>query len=199
MSTTRVTKTEAARRQLCTAIGLYFGAGDPVSTWTLGAASYNVLRDLKRARYSKPMMLKDQLPSTLSGAMRRNLVNSIQRVENFFKHADRDSGETLEFCPYGRIELLLTDAALAYLELTGRETPEMALMRMWFLSQATIEHDGGEDFDAWLESVRPTSGERPADYRGRMWPEAKRLAGMGAGKDGGGQETRSEEYVPPRD
>ena len=44
----RLTKLDAARRQLETAVRLYFHEGDPVSTHTLAAAAYNVLRALNK-------------------------------------------------------------------------------------------------------------------------------------------------------
>ncbi len=41
-----ISKLDAAKRQLDTAIRLYFCDGDPVSIHTLAAASYNILRDV---------------------------------------------------------------------------------------------------------------------------------------------------------
>jgi hypothetical protein len=56
----KVSKLDAAKRQLETVIRLYFSNGDPVSIHTLTAAAYNVLRrrhETKRRRaydYQRP-------------------------------------------------------------------------------------------------------------------------------------------------
>jgi hypothetical protein len=42
----KITKLEAARRQLVTAIRIYFADGDPISTHTLAAAAFEILDDL---------------------------------------------------------------------------------------------------------------------------------------------------------
>ena len=186
MTILRLTKMEAAQRQLDTALELYFSSGDLVAVWTLGAAAYNLLRDLGRTSNSKPMLFKEQLPAMVPPDRRNLLIKDIQETENFLKHADRDSDAVLDFRPNGgRIELLLFDAALKYLELSGTETPMMALIRMWFLSNATIEHDGDESFDRWLETIKPQQGESPREYRDRMWSEASRLANGIAAEQGG--------------
>lgn len=54
----RLEKLEAARRQLETAIKLYFADGDEVSIHTLGAAAYALIQDINKHRRGEPM-LKD--------------------------------------------------------------------------------------------------------------------------------------------
>lgn len=158
--------------QLCTSIDLYFDGQDLVSSWTLGAAAYNILRDLKRRKGLNDMLLKHQLPDVVPAQMRSAIIAKINEYENFFKHADKDSGASLSFNPNGRIELLLFDAANSFWQLSGRETGEMVLARMWFLANACIEHDGGDDMKRYLFMVRRRAGEKPAEYRIRLWPAA---------------------------
>ena len=45
-----VSKLEAGKRQLETAITLYFNYGDPVSIHSLSAAAYVIFRDLNKRR-----------------------------------------------------------------------------------------------------------------------------------------------------
>lgn len=170
----QLTKIEVAKRQLCTAIDLYFTHKDLVSAWTLGASAYNVLRDLNRAFDSSNMLLKDQLPRAVPTEQRQRVREKIQEIENFLKHADRDANAILDFSPVGRIELLLFDASNVYRQLSGSETVEMVLMRMWFLTNATIQHDGGAVMENWLQKIRRNCGESPTDYRKRLWSEAER-------------------------
>jgi hypothetical protein len=49
-------KLEVARRQLETAIQMYFNCGDPVSTHTLATAALEVLIGLNKARKGSPML-----------------------------------------------------------------------------------------------------------------------------------------------
>jgi hypothetical protein len=176
MADVRLTKLDVARRQLQTALRLYFSHGDLVSAWTLGAAAYNVLRDLSQSKGLPPMMLKGQFPASLPQAVRKALVDRIQAVENFLKHADLDPDAELLFQPDGQIELLLFDAALRLRDLSNKESTLMVLMQMWFLSRAAIQHDGDKDLEQWLRAVRPLGGETAAQYRTRMWDQAAREA-----------------------
>lgn len=171
-----LSKEDAARRQLETAIDLYFTGGDLVASWTLGAAAYNVLRDLSKARSLKPMPLKEQLPLLVPPAQRELLIRKIQEVENFFKHADRDPQSTLFFRPQGQIELLLFDASLRFLELFAYETANMVLIRMWFLSGALLDYEPNEAFESWLAQTKALPGESPEEYRTRMWQLARESA-----------------------
>jgi hypothetical protein len=92
-----VSKLEAARRQLETAITLYFAEGDEVSTHTLGCAAYEVIQDLNRKRtgLAQPddLMLKDMGRRYLkTQAAKKQFYDVLQGPQNFFKHADRGSG-----------------------------------------------------------------------------------------------------------
>ena len=165
MEPLRLTKLDAAERQLGIAIDLFFSGADLVSAWTLAAAAYNILRDLKEQAGQRDMMFKHQLYDQMK--------ISINPIENFLKHADKDPNAVLIFQPHGQIEGLLVDAGTAFLALAGRETPHMVLARMWFLTNALIQHEGGEQFDRWLKVVKPTKGETPLAYRDRWWTYAE--------------------------
>lgn len=54
----RVAKLDAAKRQLETAIRLYFASADPVSIHTLTAAAYQLLLDLNKKAGGEPMFMK---------------------------------------------------------------------------------------------------------------------------------------------
>ncbi len=92
----QVTKLDAVRRQLETAVILWFQDGDPVSIHTLASAAYQVIYDLNRRRAGAPMM-RD------SPHVRPERLAEFQRIlaqyENFFKHADRDPKKTVFFPP----------------------------------------------------------------------------------------------------
>ena len=58
----QLSKLEAARRQLETAIKLYFADGDDVSIHSLVAAAYALLRDINEYRGGEPMLNRFALP-----------------------------------------------------------------------------------------------------------------------------------------
>jgi hypothetical protein len=58
----KLSKLDVARRQLETAITLYFHESDPVSIHTLTAAAHGVLRDLSRVHEQGNRMMTDFIP-----------------------------------------------------------------------------------------------------------------------------------------
>jgi hypothetical protein len=57
-----ITKPDAARRQLETAIKLYFDEGDPASVHTLCCAAYELIQVLNKKQNS-PLSLDDIMPA----------------------------------------------------------------------------------------------------------------------------------------
>jgi len=123
-------KLDAARRQMETAITLYFLEGDPVSIHSLTAASYAVLRDLNAHRGGAPMFTKEGSLDHIKPESRKEYIRLVNEAENFFKHADRDPNETLTFDP-GQSEVLLFDCCMKYRELTGEVLPLATLFQGW--------------------------------------------------------------------
>jgi hypothetical protein len=93
-----ITKLEAARRQLRTAITLWFSDDDPISIHTLACAAYEIIHTLtKKTNPLRPNLLFDGLAGT--DEERKALLLQLKKPANFFKHADRDVDETLPFTP----------------------------------------------------------------------------------------------------
>jgi hypothetical protein len=140
-----VTKLDAARRQLETAIWLYFYEGDPVSIHTLCCAAYDVIRALNRKRHSptelNEMMLKDIGEFLGSKSEKKKFYDYLNASENFFKHANSDAKATHSFdTQYS--EVLLFDAVHEYSRFVGECPKEMAIYFSWFvLSHPDIQFD----------------------------------------------------------
>jgi len=147
----QVSKLDAARRQLCTAIRLYFHAADAVSIHTLTAAAYELLYDLNKKRGGSPMLVKDWLAVGIKPERLAEFKRFINRAENFFKHADQDPDGLLKFRPV-QTEIMLYDACCKYYELTNEALPEIAAFKGW--SALTW----AKEFVA--ESFAPDFGER---------------------------------------
>jgi len=124
-----VTKIDAARRQLETAVVLYFRDADPVSIHTLACAAYEILLSLNRASNGAPMIkdwIVDMVGPELSGEFRR----FINMAQNFFKHADKDAHSILDFSPEAT-DVLILDACWAYKRVVGELLPILATFEIW--------------------------------------------------------------------
>jgi hypothetical protein len=126
-----VSKLDAAKRQLETAIRLYFSDGDPVSIHTLTGASYNILRDITKHKGVEPMLFKDRMLDSVKPEYREMFIKKVNGAENFFKHGDRDHEAALDFNA-DMSELLIIDACAQYKKLAGEEPSLFAIYRVWF-------------------------------------------------------------------
>ncbi len=121
----KISKTDAAQRQLDTAIELYFAESDPVAMHTLAAAAYELIKALRK-RKGLPDEIEDMIIPGREAEFRR-LWNQAQ---NFFKHADRDGNAILEFEP-GHTELRLYVASHYFGALAPR-TEAMLAFAAWY-------------------------------------------------------------------
>jgi len=94
----KVTKLDAAQRQLRTAILLWFSGGDPISIHSLAYAAYEVIHAIsKRHNPQRRDLLFD---SRFIREEARSEFNKLLKMHaNFFKHANRDANDTIEFSP----------------------------------------------------------------------------------------------------
>lgn len=91
-----LSKLEAGSRQLCTAIALWFSEGDPVSTYTLAFAAYEIFHAVSLHRNpNRQDLLFDS--DWIKDEFRRDWNKHIRREVNFFKHADRDPEGSIQF------------------------------------------------------------------------------------------------------
>ena len=130
----RISKLDAAKRQLREAIKMWFTGGDPVVTHTLAYAAYDVLHDVSKARDpNRPDLLFD---STHVAPEKRKEFNGYFRAAgNFFKHADRDAHAVLVFSP-GITQIFLHYAVCA-LDLCGESLPNECIV---FTNWMQLEH-----------------------------------------------------------
>jgi hypothetical protein len=121
----RISKGEAAQRQLDTAIGLYFAEGDPVAIHTLAAAAYELVTALREGEG-----ITDEITDMIIPGRQKEFRQVWNQAQNFFKHADRDSDAILEFDP-AQTELRLFMASLRY-DAVGTRTESMIAFQIWF-------------------------------------------------------------------
>lgn len=123
-----LTKLDVARRQLKTAIVLFFNNGDPVSIHTLACAGHEILYDLRKSQ-GIANMLQDTSGYIKEG-MESEYFRTLNRAKNFFKHADRDPDDIISFDPKTSSYFLL-DAVVAYFRISGERPPIMVTFNAW--------------------------------------------------------------------
>ena len=103
----RVSKLDAARRQLDCAIELWFTDKDDVSIHTLAAAAHQIIHDINKKKGGQELLfdsivIKDEYRSEFVAFVKKNL--------SFFKHADKDAKGITEFVPMGSILFMFFSA-----------------------------------------------------------------------------------------
>ena len=93
MNKTRISKLDAARRQLDISINLFFYDRDLVAIHTLAAAAFNVLADLLKQQGRSERTLRGKLLESVKKEHQVTVLRKVREAENFFKHADRDPEE----------------------------------------------------------------------------------------------------------
>jgi len=125
-----ISKLDAARRQLDVAVRLYFWEDDPVAIHTLTAAAHRLLTDINKARGGEPL-LTEALLEFVKPDKKKEAQHLLNSAANYFKHANRDTAETLVFNP-SQTEVFLFDASLKYKGLTGEIVPTLGVYLAWF-------------------------------------------------------------------
>jgi hypothetical protein len=93
-----VTKLDVGRRQLRTAIRLWFQDADPIPVHTLAYAAYEIIHVLSKKRdpYRDTLIFDADM---IKDEYRQDWNDKIKKGANFFKHAKNDAGDSLEFMP----------------------------------------------------------------------------------------------------
>ena len=126
----RLTKLEAAQRQLTRAIRMLFAEDDPVCTHTLAGAASILLTDL--VEHHKPGGTWEQKAQDDNNLRSAEFFKIARKAQNFLKHARDDPSETLDFNPSD------TDALLALAVMNASElaplTSEAQVFQLWSLA-----------------------------------------------------------------
>jgi hypothetical protein len=172
-----VSKLDAARRQLDAAIRLFFVYGDPVAIHTLAHAARTVLSDLAR-KEGKDVGFDSMFREQIRPERVEEVRAMMRRAPNFFKHADRDAEETINFNP-GTTQLLLYDGCWMYGALTSHQSPLIATFNIWWsLSHPEIlTAEARAKIDDGIAAIGglPVSPENRTGFRDVMLPAAEAM------------------------
>jgi hypothetical protein len=124
-----VTKLDAAKRQLQTAIRLWFEDDDPVSIHTLAFAAYEIAHVVSKKRNrARRDLIFDSLK--IKEEHRAEWNKSIKRHASFFKHAKTDWDASIEFAPITSVLFMM--GAGAGLRIAGEpESAEELALGFW--------------------------------------------------------------------
>src|SRR5271157_538600 len=153
-----ITKTDAAERQLNTAIRLFFENRDTLSSYTLAAASREVTDGVIKSRRSEiyqrelarvgdPLKVrlsyweeitdvlidKDKFNKNFKGKFDKNFKKLHNKWQNFLKHADKDPDAEIEPFTTKLLALVIILAIKNYSLLTQHLTIEMKTFFAWFV------------------------------------------------------------------
>ena len=79
------------------------------------------------------MIVKDFfIEEAVKPEYRKQVRDKLNEAENFFKHANRDHVETLDFNPQ-QSEMMILDAIRQHSALTRESSRLLAVFRLWFL------------------------------------------------------------------
>jgi hypothetical protein len=141
-----ITKTDAAERQLNTAIRLFFEDRDHLSSYALAVASrevsddvikncYSELYQRELARVGDPLKVRLSYREEMSDRIKPEFYKDFQRLDrkwqNFLKHADKDPDAEIEPFATKLLALVILTAIWNYTLLTQHWTIEMQTFSVW--------------------------------------------------------------------
>lgn len=129
-----ISKIEAARCQLDTAIELWFKNGDGLSAFTLAYASFRLLGNLYAHQGTDGFGRAIERLTKERGAHK-----SMARIANFLKHADRDPEDSLSFFHPDLTVAVIGLSTLLYKNLTDSLSLKMEAFDSWTEATAADE------------------------------------------------------------
>lgn len=139
----KISKLDAVRRQLDCAIKLWFSDGDIVSIYTLVFAAFEILNDLNKKKGNEDVTLAGRVKRNFKAEHVEEVMALLKKPMVFFKHANRDPYDVLEFEPSNIDRLIaLSLSGLHALGETTSITQEAFIT--WFLVQNPHLHKVGE-------------------------------------------------------
>jgi hypothetical protein len=124
----RISKLEAAERQLNCAIRLYFADDDLLAVHTLSRAAFRVLFDIY------PERVRDTFGKDLEADITRLGWRRFNRVANFLKHAEEDREDTIDYAE-ADTQMGIGFALILHSRIARRYTPETAAFDLWMKLQ----------------------------------------------------------------
>jgi hypothetical protein len=134
----RITKLDAAEREIITAVRLLFNGGDPIAVCLLASAARDITSRLCEKRGIKSFF--DFHPHS----EKRELYRLSNRHSNYFKHANTDDEDVLEDFDEEEADAVLYVAVHDFGRLCGGLPVEARAFGMWFAARLDPSGHGKE-------------------------------------------------------
>lgn len=126
-----ITKQHAAECELTTAIRLFFEDAAPISVNVLASAAATLARDMCRAQGLTSF--RDNLLERVYEHKHKEFIRELNAAYNFFKHADKDHGETFPKFNESSNDYLLLEACIDHWTAFRSDPPAVQIFRGWFV------------------------------------------------------------------
>lgn len=168
---TKITKKDAAQRQLDTGIRLSFENRDHLSAYTLAIVSRELTDDLIQSRYSElyqrelartgdPLRVRlsyrEQIKDWIKPQFYQEYLKLDRKWQNFLKHTDRDPNAEMELFTTKQLALVIFSAIGNFLLLTQHLTTEMVTFIAWIgaAEPQLVKHTPESPFSAAFAQMR---------------------------------------------
>lgn len=122
-----ISKRDAVKQQIDEAIWMFFSRRNPVAIHSIVGAAHQVLHDLTNRNCS---MIKNERSASTS-RKGKEWYRRLNKEYNFFKHAETDKEETINFDPLLHTYYLV-DCVYMYRALTGTSPYNHSIFDSWF-------------------------------------------------------------------
>lgn len=158
---TPLTKLKVAKRQLSTAIDLYFAGRDVVSVYSLAANAWEVVDVLCRKAGVDSFSVQAREYVPYGKDLKLHYINSPYR--NFFKHADNDSEKNLDPIPDSQVEGILFLAVEDYIRLNNCSPVQLQVYQLWYLAKhpEKLEPAASSELIEGIENAFPALSSLP--------------------------------------
>lgn len=167
MKQREIDKLEAARIQIEVAIRIFFERKDSIAVHTLATAAQGILMDIGKSMGITSTIFNEEY---IRPEKKKEFMRIVREPQNFFKHADKDPDEKLNYRDFAAA-LMLFDVCLLYQSISGIsfiDLPEMSVFYSWMLIKnpnyikegpvkvTLLELTSGinaDDYDFFLETI----------------------------------------------
>jgi hypothetical protein len=127
MITEKVTKLDAARRQIDESIRMFFECRDTIATHMVASAAAQILSDLGKGGFQG----WTRNPSIVKPGRWKEWRAAITKFERFFKHAETDAGDICDFHPESTPFSIIESVEMLRV-MTGKFSWEGMIFSIWF-------------------------------------------------------------------
>lgn len=160
-----ITKLEAANRQLCTAIRMFFADDDAVAVHTLACAAREIYE--KHCRSAGHGRMFDFVKAGNPGKPEKQLWNLLNAARNFFKHEGASLDERIEFDDMMNDFALLSACTDCATLCSPNQPMEVQAFSIWFVAvEAPDEQVMAEADPAETNACRAMQAEIDRLYPG---------------------------------